>query len=189
MKRYVPYLIVALVTLAGSLVLTGLLGLIGFDWTVQSDVGQSFSGASALLAAFALLAITRSNEMLRKQNRTIQGQAAREMQFKLLQLSLDDVELQETYSTSSKADSLTHKQRVFLTMRFRYLQHSFISGELSERSLRAVLMLETFPAPVARKYWEMVSPIWMQNADSEEERRFVAIATEIENRLGETEVD
>ena len=151
--------------------------LVGVDWPRLSEIGQSYTGTSALLAAGALVAVAYSTRLQSKQTRIIQLQSVRSMQFDLVNRALDDPRLAATFVDVVTDDQVLDqfRSRMYISMRLRFLQFSYLAGELSAPSLQAHLRGEVFRARAVRCYWEKEADRWAEAAVSRSEKRFVQI--------------
>lgn len=146
------------------------------DWTLLSNVGQSFTGISAILSALALGAIAYTSNLQARQVRTGQVQAVRSAHIDLMQLAISDESLARTfgYAGSTKDDFDLWRVTAYRNLCFMYLQMAFRVDELSEQGLRRILSLELFTFPESVDYWNSTR---------------VAFVVELTDPLGQTFVD
>ena len=146
-----------------------------FDWPKLSNIGQSYTGVSALFSAAALFAVARSVRLQATEHELARHESVRELQFRLFEIGLQDVDLAETYAPirSFGADSVYRKQMLFLAMRFNYLRHAYVVNEVSSKELMTVLRHETFPSHFAQEFWDRSRRIWLLGAEDYKVREFV----------------
>jgi hypothetical protein len=128
------------------------------NWSGLSNVGQSFTGISAILSALALGAIAYTSRLQSRQVRTSQIQAVRTAQFDLMRMAIIDEGLASVlgYDKSTGMDFGSWKVVGYRNLWFMYLQMSFRVEELSERGLRRALSLELFNSPESLDYWNAI---------------------------------
>jgi hypothetical protein len=132
------------------------------DWTRLSNIGQSFAGISALLAACALVTVAASTISQARQTKILSLQAVRAMQFEIFKLELDDPIIAAARSPMYLHGLDDRERRLYLYfgVLFRYMQFSYIAGELSESSLRHDLK-EIFSEASNREWWIRARPYWV----------------------------
>jgi hypothetical protein len=158
-----------------------LLGLdLAFDvnWPRLSEIGQSYTAAATLLSAAALLGIVYSLRLQAKQTALLQGQLIRQFQFELLRLGMSDPLYAATVRLGGDAERShdSFRQQVYVTQWFRYLQFSYLAGELPEATLEYELEREIFSSPAARAWWNRMRQTWVidaENAPNGQHRGFV----------------
>ena len=64
---------------------------------------------------------------------------------------------------------------MYQTLRLRYLEFKFLSGSMSEASLRHQATERFFAAECNRLYWEHIKDFWAVEASSAKEKRLVSI--------------
>jgi hypothetical protein len=79
-----------LVVFMSPLILVGVGELLRLDWTRVTAIGQSYTGISAILSAFALMGVVHSINLQSRQVDITRSQAVRAMQFELLRLAMSD---------------------------------------------------------------------------------------------------
>lgn len=157
---------------AGSLALSPML-LLGLDsaydvnWTLLSEIGQSYTAAATLLSTVALLGVAYSLRLQAKQTALSQGQAIRQFQFELLRLGMSDPLYAAVLSTDAGVGE-THdnfRQHVYITQWFRYLQFSYLSAEMTETTLEHALERGLFSIPANRAWWINARKAWISEAE------------------------
>jgi hypothetical protein len=124
---------------------------LGGQWGTLSDIGQSYTGVSALLSGGALLAVARSTRLQAQQMTIVQYQALRGTQYDNFRMAIENPALQKTYS--KPMSGLTFEQQAFLTMRFRHLEFASFAGEIQEQDLAELLKTDVLSDSKAREYW------------------------------------
>jgi hypothetical protein len=150
------------VLILSPLVLLLVGALFHVDWTQLSNIGQSYTGISAILSAGALIGVVISIRLQSSQNVTIQRQLVREMQFGLLRLAMEDQVCASIFRLQ-KYDVYTHedyKKTVYLTQWMRYLQFGYLNGEMSQRDLQEILENEIFLNNENRMWWGRARSSW-----------------------------
>jgi Family of unknown function (DUF6082) len=173
-------LITVIATYLFSLAVLLLLRIVPVNWEELSDVGQSFGGISAGLAAVALIALAWSVRLQIRQMKINSMQSTRQMQFDLVMMMLADPEYARLFlpENAPAADFEKFRVNVYATLHFRYQQYSFAAGELTDAQLRLMLSREYFFFPAFRSRWREIQPYWENVWRHGREGRFVRIATE-----------
>jgi hypothetical protein len=161
-RRRIRIILLAVATSIGTLLVAPLILVLvakilpqSDSWSLLSNVGQSFTGISAILSALALGAIAYTSNLQARQVRTGQVQAVRSAHINLIQMAIGNENLARTfgYKGSTKDDFNFWKVAAYRNLIFMYLQMAFRVDELSEQGLRRTLSLELFIAPESIDYW------------------------------------
>jgi Family of unknown function (DUF6082) len=173
-------LVVVIAACLLSLAVLLLLRVAPIDWGELSDVGQSFGGISAVLAAVALVALSWSVGLQIRQTNINLMQSVRQMQFDLVTMALVDPNYARLFlpENATADDFKKFKTEVYATLQFRYQQYSFVTGELTDAQLRLMLSREYFCFPAFRSHWREIQPYWEKVWRHGREGEFVRIATE-----------
>jgi hypothetical protein len=151
------------------------------DWSRLSNIGQSYTGVSALLSAGALIAVVVTVQLQIKQARLTQQQATKSMQFELLRLVLNQPDLYGPIVGFSDRNMNKReiRQHAFATMWIRYASFVYETGEIDESVLREELFAETFASEEGRRWCHNALPSWDRSASRHPHRReFVSIMHE-----------
>ena len=163
-------------------------GVFSTDWTILSEVGQSYTGISTLFSVAALLGAVLTIRLQIRQSQVAQEHALRDTQFQLLSLALQDPDLMAATSltTPEHSDAAMKRRHIFLTMSLRHLQFLHLTKDLPETTLEAMLRSEFFDNDQARQHWARVRQNWAAGADGRQEVGFVATADRVWRSYGGT---
>jgi Family of unknown function (DUF6082) len=167
--------------LLSPLLLLAVQGIFSVDWQTLSDVGQSYTGISALFSVAALTGAVLTIRLQIRQSQVAQEHALRNTQFQLLSLALQDPDLLKVVSLSvpGDADDQLKRKHVFLTMILRHLQFLYLTKDVPETALEETLRSEFFANEEARDHWARVRQHWATSISSTPERTFVATAEKV----------
>jgi hypothetical protein len=153
---------VLLVLIVSPLLLVSVGMLLHLDWVNVTNIGQSYTGVSAILSALAVIGVIYSINLQGRQVELARSQAVRQMQFDLLRLAMD----QKKYASVIQPKQLLDHDHdmysidIYRTQWFRYLQFSFLAGEISTKALRATLANNILHVKESRDWWARVDVIW-----------------------------
>lgn len=157
------------------LVLLLLDALFPVDWRHLSDIGQSYTGISTLLAAGALVAVAISARLQARQLSITQVQSTRDQQFRIIQLALDDPELAAAIPFKSSASSATQKQMRYISMQFLFWEYALLFGHVTPSGLEDTLRTQYFTLPMVCQFWEDRRLSWITQVSSPGMHAFVHI--------------
>jgi hypothetical protein len=143
---------------------------LNINWQESTDIGQSYTGIAAVLSAAALAGIAVSIRIQGKQTRLLSRQITREMQSNLLQLAMSDPQYSSVFQLDSMPivqDHDSFRKAVFRTQWIRYLELTYLSGEVSDIELLAMLEQEFFTNAENRLWWSQARPTWAAHAIAE----------------------
>lgn len=147
-----------LVTLS-PLALRVLAGAFGLNWSLLSNVGQTYGAISALITALALGGVVISLLYQARDVSAVRSQAIRTFQFELLRMELEDADLMwasgAPWGTALPRDYGMLRQHVFANMWLSFWEDQFLLGEMSPEITRLSLR-ELFTSGPAREYWKQV---------------------------------
>lgn len=151
----------------------------GLNWNLLSNIGQTYNGASAILAGLALAGITASLIVQARQSRTDRIQQARDRQFQLQNLVLDSPVLYGPILSAWPAKTDDELRRlIFIGLWANNIQAMFEMGTVAEPEVRKELQA-VFATKFGRLWWEAVSSWWsVDHSTSKAERRFKRIVRE-----------
>lgn len=169
-----------IITITLSLAALVLLDQMSFDWASLSEIGESFGGVSAVLAAVALIALSWSTVLQVRQLRIGMMQSAREMQFKLMTMAMDDCAYSALFlpSGASPAELRDFRTGVYMTLHFRYLEYEYLAGGINDEQLRLSLAVEYFAFPAFRARWTQIEPVWREYIEFGRRARFYQIVVD-----------
>jgi Family of unknown function (DUF6082) len=166
------------VALASPLLLVGLSAAFKFDWTLLSDIGQSYTGISAILSAAALIAVARTIRIQSRQTALAQTLAVHDTQRELVLMALNDPDLLSALDNDSES-IVQGKQHVYNTLWMRYYFMQYRIGTMNAGDIRLAMLEERFPQPSVRDHWERVRKYWRKRAgEAQTDQRFVDIVDE-----------
>jgi Family of unknown function (DUF6082) len=151
----------------------------GLNWSLLSNIGQTYNGASAVLAALALVGITASLIVQARQSRTDRIQQARDRQFQLQNLVLDSPALYGPILSAWPAQTGDELRRlIFIGLWANNIQAMFEMGTVTEMELRKELQA-VFATNFGRLWWDAARSWWtVDHSTSKAERRFKRILRE-----------
>jgi hypothetical protein len=174
-----------------------LIGLVGdqfdVDWARLSEIGQSYTGISALLSALALVGVAASIRLQTKQTSITLQHSVRDLQFGLLRLAMDDPlyasVLQPMPTEGPSTEHNDYRRFVYITQWFRLNEFSFESGELTRRELNSILRTEMFPRPEIRQWWDRARPFWQDHAAEYNSKRYTEFLAMVESAYQDSSPD
>lgn len=172
----------AATVLLSPILLIAVRDIFSADWQTLSDVGQSYTGVSALFSVAALTAAVLTVRLQIRQSQAAQEYALRDTQFQLLSLALHDPELLKVVpltTVPADADEVMRRKHLFLTMALRHMQLLYVTKDMPQIALEQALRSEFFANEEAREYWTRVRQIWASSISSRAERTFVTTAEKV----------
>jgi hypothetical protein len=137
----------------------------GMNWVRLSNVGQTYGGISALLAALALVGVVISLLYQARDVGIAREQARRTIHNELLRMELEDPIYMEALGApwgiriATDYDSL--RQFSFIHMWVSFWQGRYLLNEMSETQLRAGATFELFNSKAGRDFWLASRARWM----------------------------
>jgi Family of unknown function (DUF6082) len=150
-------ILVLVLVILSPFALRGIAQLPGMNWVRLSNVGQTYGGISALLAALALVGVVLSLLYQARDVNIAREQASRTFHNELLRMELEDPIYMEALGApwgmqmATDYDSL--RQFNFIHMWVSYWQSRYLLNELPETGLRTTAALELFNSKAGRDYW------------------------------------
>jgi hypothetical protein len=159
-----------IILLVSPLILLLVNKLFILDWSLLSNIGQSYTGVSALLSAGAFIAVAITVWLQAKQTRLIQQQATRTMQFELLRMALAQPELYGPIVNGPmhQSNSDHERQYLFTTLWIQYARFAYQTGEIGEDLLRSEFFALTFASEEGRRWYRTAFPYWVQFAGNDQ---------------------
>lgn len=151
------------------------------DWETLSSIGQSYTGVATLFAAFALVGILITFRAQRQQLQLRQLQAARDLQMQVYRMSLEDKLYASAFGVDPNDEEAyrTFRLTIFTNFAFRYLEFSYLAGELSESEVRGILANENFSdGSSALQWWSDKRHRWRPGLEKRRETSFKTLVEE-----------
>ncbi|MCO1653990.1 DUF6082 family protein [Pseudonocardia humida] len=182
-RRWLIRVLIGLGGVVGVLLVSPLLlvivdAILTVDWGRLTEIGQSYTGVSAILSAVALVGVTLSIRLQAKQTALMQQQTVRELQFDMLRMAAADPALAPVTGAALPEGDESHeafKLHVFQSQFFRYLEYGYLVGEYSDQNLENLLVRELFPVPSNRAWWSRVRTYWIPANSTGKKRRFIDV--------------
>jgi Family of unknown function (DUF6082) len=153
----------------------------GGNWSLLSNVGQTYGFAAALLSGLAFLGIAISIFYQGRQITVSQLQATRTLQLELLKLAYEHPDLQEAWGRSLDAPYLEWRKRTYMNLIFMYLRMGYVMHETTDASLHRT-MANRFKTQMGREYWENARLAFSVGAKSRRDRSFFRIVDQEYNK-------
>ncbi|MET7332622.1 DUF6082 family protein [Nonomuraea sp. NPDC005650] len=169
-------MLIALACAAATLLSPLLLDLLvpaGSRWQQLSDIGQTYGAASAVLSAFALVAIGLSLFLQAREMRFSRQDAERSHHFQLMQLLIENPALSRELGISgTRLDSQVH---IYLNLLLSYWEMLFLTGEMPEPVLVEYARANVFNVQAGTRFWEGTREHRRLVAKSRQAERFVSV--------------
>ena len=123
------------------------------NWTLLSNVGQTYGFAAALLSGLAFIAIAVSLVYQARQIKIAQLQAARTFQLEIFKLAFEQPDLASTWPLNLELHPSDRRKRTYMNLVFMYLRMSYVMREINDDALHRN-MINRFKTQLGRKYWE-----------------------------------
>lgn len=152
-----------LVIILSPLALLATTSILPLDWPLLSNVGQSYTGISALLAAIAVLAALKTMSIQNRQAEESSRLASRTLQFEIIRLIINDRFFAGLVSPGVEANEESFdafRASAFWNMWMQYQEHAFNGGVSSEEIVRWGLREDMFKTVQGRLYWERSGDSW-----------------------------
>ncbi|MEU6787894.1 DUF6082 family protein [Nonomuraea angiospora] len=187
-------MLIALACAAATLLSPLLLDLLvpaGSRWQQLSDIGQTYGAASAVLSAFALVAIGVSLFLQAREMRFSRQDAERSHHFQLMQLLIENPALSRGLGISRTG--LDPQVHIYLNLLLSYWEMLFITGEMPEPVLVEYARADIFGTQSGKHFWEATREHRRLVAKSRQAERFVSVIDlawrqSLESRSAETPV-
>ncbi len=181
LRRYLYWLTVALLVAVAVMASPMLLDLISraiaVDWGLVGQVGETYGGASAVLAALAFVAIAVSLILQASQLRSARVQVVRNIHRDLLRLAMDNPSLyRPVIGAVGHAADDDVRQHFYAVLWMNYMRLAFEERVVFESSLRKEMLRGMFTSQSGRDWWEQVRDDWHEGTrGSRAERKFYEI--------------
>lgn len=140
-------------------------------WQQLSAVGETYGAASAILSAFALVAIGFSLFLQAKEMRLSRSAANRAHHLQLMQLQMTHPVLRRGLGLPD--NGLDPRLHIYLNLVMSHWEAAFVLGEMSERVLIAHARNEFFSTSAGGRFWESTRDYRRATADDKAALRFV----------------
>jgi hypothetical protein len=142
------------------------------NWTLLSDVGQTYGGTSAVLSALALLAVSYTTAIQVQESRNRRHESNRLMHLELIKLSLENPEYLASWGAPDKG--LERRQIVYTNLVMNYWFHQHRVGVLKEVEL-VKIMKSAFVRPEVNTYWKQSRESWKEIPNNVREKHFIDV--------------
>ena len=175
---------ILLLVLVSPLLLSQLGNEQGVNWSKLSEIGQTYGAASAILSGFALLGVSFSLLIQRRQTRAESIGIVRERHMELTRMILNDPDIYgPVVGMSLSHDADGRRRSLFATMWINYAWMSYQLGVLPETALRDELLAGAFDSGFTRDWWNAARPDWIHySGDKRRDRQFIRIMDEEYNK-------
>ncbi|MET8000642.1 DUF6082 family protein [Nonomuraea glycinis] len=144
----------------------------GSRWQDLSDIGETYGVASAILSAFALMAIGSSLFLQAREARFTRREAERMQHFQLLQLQIEQPVLHRSFGAFGTA--LDPRVHLYLNLVLSYWEMLYEVGELPEDALVEYARVDFFDTDPGRRFWDQTREHRHTVAKTRSAVRFVA---------------
>ncbi|MBB5776408.1 DUF6082 family protein [Nonomuraea jabiensis] len=168
-------LVIALLCATATLLSPLLLDLLvpaGSRWQQLSDIGQTYGAASAVLSAFALVAIGVSLFLQAREMRISREEAQRTHHLQLMQLQIENPALHRVLGMPHTG--LDPRVHLYLNLLLSYWEMLFIVGELPESILVDYARTDFFGTEAGTRFWKGTREYRRLVARNRRSQRFVA---------------
>jgi hypothetical protein len=152
------------------------------NWARLNEIGQSYTGVSAIVSAAALIGVTISLRLQARQTELLQQQTARQFQFEILRMASGNPAFSPVMVAALPADDRSHEAfqlHVFQVQVLRFFEYSYLSDQYSDSSLEHILEHEFFPAAPNQQWWSRVRSYWLAESRAGRSRRFIEIVERV----------
>ena len=176
-------------TLASPILLYNLRLPPGINWSRLGSIGEAYGASSAVLSAFALLAVSVSLFLQRYRVRAERIRIVRDRQTELLAIALENPEIYApVIGFDRDATPEAIRRNLFANMWMNYSRLGYEMGILTEQMLREEIFPAMFGGEPGRDWWASASIYWHRGKLSRRDLKFVKIASEEFERAIETPV-
>ncbi|MFG1864827.1 DUF6082 family protein [Microbispora bryophytorum] len=170
-------LLVAFAVMASPMFMDLISRVIAVDWGLVGQVGETYGGASAVLAALAFVAIAISLILQASQLRSARVQVVRNIHRDLLRLAMENPSLyRPVIGAEAHATDDDVRQHLYAVLWMNYMSLAFEERVVFESSLRKEMLRGMFTSQSGRDWWERVRDAWHDGTrGSRAERKFYEI--------------
>jgi hypothetical protein len=177
MSALVAAVVAVLALVAVSpLALRQLASLRGVNWSQLSNIGQTYSAASALLTGLALIGVVGSIVFQVRAIRVSRQQATREQHAHLVEMALMDPVYQRAwgglYDMYGSFDK--YRQHGYLNLIVSFWQDHYVLGDIREHAMRD-LSAKLFRGEAGRDFWADTRNMRLKTVENSRDRRFFHI--------------
>lgn len=144
------------------------------NWSLLSDIGQTYGAVSALLAAGALLLVGFSVALQAREVRHAREQAARGQQFDLMRMVLDDQFYRELFGVDAPGGLSAEEFRgdIYFNLLLNWWRMRWEFKDMLEREVRDAARNDFFAGQAGLDYWRRRGRARLLYAKTRRERRF-----------------
>jgi hypothetical protein len=145
----------------------------GAEWQQLSAIGETYGAASAILSAFALIAIGFSLVLQSKEMRLSRSAAQRTHHLQLMQLQIEHPVLRDALGLP--ANGLDPRLHIYLNLVLSHWEALFMLGEMPEPVLLEYARNDFFSTQAGRRFWQSSREHRREVAGGKAGARFVAV--------------
>jgi hypothetical protein len=142
------------------------------DWSVLSNIGQTYGAVAALLTALAIGGVVASLLVQGKEMRIAREQAARSLHQGLIHMAIEDPTLIPVFGIEWDHASVGHtRQQLYANLWITHFRSVFELGYITENELRLALA-DLFRGEVGRACWATSREAFIAGFTSRRHRKF-----------------
>ncbi|GAA0340262.1 DUF6082 family protein [Actinoallomurus spadix] len=161
------------------------------DWTRLGNVGQAYGAISAILSAFALVAVSISLALQAKESLANRRQVNRSIHMRLAELAMSDPVYMQCWGPG--ADRMPHdesRRAQFLNLMVSFWYMQWELRDISDEGLRSMAADNLFHTEAGRRFWLDQRERWTANSVGSRLNRFrevldEALASALQTALGD----
>jgi hypothetical protein len=131
------------------------------NWSLFSNIGQSYGAVSAILSALAFLGIALALILQVRQSRESRIYSIRELHSNLLRMGMADSRYLEAWGNFSASVSLDRDVTIYANLMMNYLASLYETRAADLEEVRYYAR-EIFDGEVGRVYWESCRGAWLK---------------------------
>lgn len=131
------------------------------NWSLLSNIGQSYGAASAVLSALAFFAVAVALILQVRQARESRGYSIREIHSSLLRIAMENHKYLDVWGAFPAPGELDRDVVVYanLVMNYLALLHETKTSDLREVKYHVAAI---FDGATGRAYWESCRDVWLK---------------------------
>jgi hypothetical protein len=142
------------------------------DWTRLSEIGQAFGIVSVIISAVALVAVSFSLRIQRRQARVAQLEAVVALRIQLLQHAIKKPRYLKIWGFDTPGERAP--ETAYISMVFAYLKMAFTLELLTELELRHYCKT-AFAEPSVGRFWKSARHVYLNDASTPKGHLFAHI--------------
>lgn len=149
------------------------------DWTRLGNVGQAYGAISAILSAFALVAVAISIALQAKESLANRRQVNRSIHMRLAELAMSDPVYMRCWGPG--ADKVSHdesRRTQFLNLMVSFWYMQWELRDVSDQGLRSMAADNLFHTDAGRSFWLDQREQWTANSVGSRLNRFREVLDE-----------